>query len=908
MSAPARSLCLVGPPASGKTSQILRYLEECASADPHSVLLLVPTATLAEHLQHEAARRHWPLRPSSITTLHGFASRQSPGLRPVPAGVLAVLLARLLRQTASGPLQAFQKVAQYAGFRAQLAAVIEELALAGCEPEALQASLASAPAEHAPVLTAVAWLYGQIEQRLQEKGLALRGRLLRRVADEIRSSGLGPVRTVLLDGFFTFSPAELEFLGALAEVARVVVTLPAWDGAEPARERLRDLGFDEQQLGPRDGEASLTIVQARGRVQEAAEVAARIQEHIAQGRQYRELGVVVRAGEPYLHLLLRSFERFGIPVRAYFREPLADHPVLELLRLGVHAARAGCSWDAVAELAGLTPGAPADDFEYELLKKLPADLLADEQLRPPHRVRDLLAQFQQWRQQPSQPAALWNRGLGAIARNLLVAQVADEASFQQARAWASYGAAWTALREVAGELDLALGDEALSFEEYWEALWGAAATETFRAPDRRRNVVHLMDAYEARQWRLPVVFVCGLVEGEFPRHIMEDPVLKDDARKWLTERGWRLRTREDREREEEFLFEVMLKRADECLVLSYPLQDDAGRPLVPAFRLRELEQASGSEQARDAIPAPARETIASSTASAVSVPPTSLRDKHRQISATQLEDYLQCPFLFFARHSLELEPMPSLPAERFDYSVQGWLVHEVLKQVVEKGRDKDLEDVIEECFTELQARQHIPRSYRTELVLEELKVNLRRFIEKYLDTGGRLNLQDWPRAGEIRCEQDFQVPFGDLTITGRLDRLDVTENPGQVPEAWIVDYKYASKASLQQYRSDYERGLRLQAGLYAKAVEEVWKQRVEGVALVSVRAAEAKPVSWCGREEVQDLIRATEERLPEVLEDLFSGNIKPEPADPKRCEVCEFRDICRVEQAQPKVLVAGGTE
>ena len=52
-----------------------------------------------------------------------------------------------------------------------------------------------------------------------------------------------------------------------------------------------------------------------------------------------------------------------------------------------------------------------------------------------------------------------------------------------------------------------------------------------RVPDHRRDVVHVIDAFEARQWSLPVVFVCGLLEKEFPKYQTEDAILPDPRRR-----------------------------------------------------------------------------------------------------------------------------------------------------------------------------------------------------------------------------------------------------------------------------------------------------------------------------------------------------------------------------------------
>ena len=57
------------------------------------------------------------------------------------------------------------------------------------------------------------------------------------------------------------------------------------------------------------------------------------------------------------------------------------------------------------------------------------------------------------------------------------------------------------------------------------------ASSELRVPDHRRDVVHVIDAFEARQWSLPVVFVCGLLEKEFPKYQSEDAILPDPLRR-----------------------------------------------------------------------------------------------------------------------------------------------------------------------------------------------------------------------------------------------------------------------------------------------------------------------------------------------------------------------------------------
>src|SRR6185503_16602975 len=94
--------------------------------------------------------------------------------------------------------------------------------------------------------------------------------------------------------------------------------------------------------------------------------------------------------------------------------------------------------------------------------------------------------------------------------------------------------------------------------------------------DQRRNVVHVLDVYEARHWSLPVVFVPGMLERAFPQYHNEHPVLADEDRTNLRQRGIILRTSTERQREESFLFDTAVRAATAQLYLTYPRANAKG--------------------------------------------------------------------------------------------------------------------------------------------------------------------------------------------------------------------------------------------------------------------------------------------------------------------------------------------
>src|ERR1051325_8610547 len=104
----------------------------------------------------------------------------------------------------------------------------------------------------------------------------------------------------------------------------------------------------------------------------------------------------------------------------------------------------------------------------------------------------------------------------------------------------------------------------------------------------RRNVGQVLRAYEAGPWNLPVVFVCGLVEKQFPRYPAQDAFFPDAVRRQLQAAGIRVRTTADADLEEAALFDAAVACATRSLILSYPKFDGRGEENLPSAFLERF--------------------------------------------------------------------------------------------------------------------------------------------------------------------------------------------------------------------------------------------------------------------------------------------------------------------------------
>ena len=139
-------------------------MRRCAPATTR-VRLLVPTATMAQHLQNRLARDGFVFRRSLIQTLSGFLRPWTGDAPEVSPSVLYLLVEQAARRVARPE---FERVTQFHGFCSSLARTIEEFASAGCDSARLAANLPDVPLGDAFLA-----VYQEVDRELERRGLAL---------------------------------------------------------------------------------------------------------------------------------------------------------------------------------------------------------------------------------------------------------------------------------------------------------------------------------------------------------------------------------------------------------------------------------------------------------------------------------------------------------------------------------------------------------------------------------------------------------------------------------------------------------------------------------------------------------------------------------------------------------------
>jgi ATP-dependent helicase/DNAse subunit B len=900
---------LTGPAGSGKTSFVLERLREALRAGGESIRLLAPTATMAQHLQNRIAREGFVLRRGLIQTLSAFIDVWAGGVRQPSDATLYLIVEQAVDRANR---REFARVARLPGFCATLARTISEFSSAGCDSARLGERLPDAP-----LAAAFLAVYREVDRELEQRGLALRAKRLELAADRIERDGLPGIRTIWLDGFHALPDPELRVIAALDRHADVTLTLADADLTAPLRSRLGDIS-SESGLTRKRPHPAMTLFRAPSIEREASEIASRILAQAAAGRPFREMGIIVRAAEAYVPVLRSTLGRFGIPARFYFDSDLERHAAVRFLSNAVDAMLAG--WDHARTLAALrlaprfVDSNAIDRFDFAVREQIPnaglgglKALLVGPEGYPLSsgaerllRKLERLGAIEEWRSFSLSPKD-WAARLRALRGLFRPARPAGEApGHEVALEWRSQAAALDLFEEALDEAAEALdAGRQMQLEEFWRAVKSVLRLKPLRLDDGRRNVVHVLSAPEARQWELPVVFVCGMTEKHFPQFHRQDPFFPDDARRRLHAGGVRVRTAAEFEREERALFESAIARATMLVTLSYPECDARGDRNLPSLFLEDLMLPAesgvglptcllGVKKADRKAGGPTNDVGTPARPTEIRAPGLLrwLREKTERVSPTALESYLQCPFQYFGGKTLRLKTAPARPEERLDFMTQGSIVHDTLAEWY--ARPQDIATLFEGIFESALEELRIPPGYHVERLRNAMIEDLRAFAED----------ARWPRGTfQSQMEQPFEFALKTVGVRGKIDRLDTAPDG----RAYVIDYKYSGPQRTKQRLSDDNL---LQAPLYVMAAEKAFGTQPAGMFYVGLKGGVVyagwsdAPVGDLTAEPIPERwLENAEERTLRVVEEIRAGRVEAAPSNPENCRYCDYRDVCRVSLA-----------
>lgn len=362
---------------------------------------------------------------------------------------------------------------------------------------------------------------------------------------------------------------------------------------------------------------------------------------------FHDVGVVGRTLTGYEDVLPRVFSAHGIPFQTTPRRPLSQYPfpqiLLRLLGLRLpdsdrHATfdvlhspfvnwqtfcpdlatpRPGV-WEQLSREIGIEQGLQERErlvrfFETGVpmphKRRQGEDTIAGEEVRNLWHVLDRLAELldafpeeADWEVFTDRAWELMDRVLTSPSSDIVdceleILDLKSEISNPQSKIHNQQSAIknpkseiYQAVRECFAEIRALMDISGpVRYAEFHATLTRFMEERLVRNPSQAGNGVRVVDAMAARGLSFRYLFVIGLTDHVFPRHIREDGFFRDSARRFLEEHlGFKIQEKTGGYDEEKLLFYLLIHAAQEGVTLVAQRSDEEGRTTIPSWYVQEV--------------------------------------------------------------------------------------------------------------------------------------------------------------------------------------------------------------------------------------------------------------------------------------------------------------------------------
>lgn len=527
--------------------------------------------------------------------------------------------------------------------------------------------------------------------------------------------------------------------------------------------------------------------------------------------------------------------------------------------------------------------------------------------------------------------------------------------------------AYAALQGLFGALSTLDNEEEFTLEEFLSCFQQSLRETTYSWPDRGPGV-WCGDVSSIRNLTFEHVFFGGLIEGETPQPPPLNAIYAERDIGRLKNAQIVLEGHGDHHNRERLLFHHGLDAARSSLTLTYRMLKENGRESMPSPFLSEIiELFAGRAEAVEAAPQsdsfipPPQEAVSRRDLYAAafhrapelrsefneafsaleagvkieeerySARPFGIYDgvlkdselvnaaaarygTEHHFSVAQIEEYLACPFMFFAQRMLRLEAEEA-PNEEFDPRIRGTILHAAVQMFHEQYRGKAVVEIPEQ-EAETAMLDSVRRAFETHdwksltappavRAVEQKRMETQ--LLRYLHIARTQDDAEWKPShfevsfGHSRYTSTDALSTGDpyvmdtaagpILFCGRIDRIDLKEDAAR-----IIDYKSKSIPKPKEIKS----GRNVQLFVYAETLEHQLMpsiQCAEAIYLSTGTKTKCEALLRSEKEDAQQNLRQTAlASIAQAISGIRAGNFPPVLEDV--CTYCGFKHACRKEKTR----------
>ena len=614
---------------------------------------------------------------------------------------------------------------------------------------------------------------------------------------------------------------------------------------------------------------NIRLFEAENAEQEIDMLAANILTEVKNGRRFRDMAVVAGGLEGYAPVLKTKLANYGIPYFMDERRSLADNAFFDFL----YSALCAAAGDMAAVRGYVfSDYAPLSFEQRALLKKYAGQYaLKGWHFYSGFRFGESAETAEALRSRAMAPLTVLAQELGqggagesvASIRRFLQACAAEEklTAFCVAidepdtrKEFEYFSQVFAKSMEVINGIERIFGDMSMDVKTLCGLVkTGFAATKIALIPPAT-DEVGVFDISVARLPDIAVLFAIGVHDGVWPAKDDGPGILSVSERAMLFDAGVDVGVYDPGA--EKLKIYSALTKPKQRLYLSHNAK--TGQPSILIDRIRRLFPTLAPQRQADYVPSAGmnarilddiagmlngrpqmddalgmlaafikqpgwRETAAQMLLRTNAALPIGQDDARMlyggiRCSATRIETYYQCPFRHFLDHGIRAVPERDYTSDKIDIGSFMHLALDLFAQTLIADR-ADLRTLSEEAaagrMRDAVKKAAVQHSGAKLIEDERFALQYALLTNELIDAARRIKAHfDGSDAAIFASEQafdDFVVPtaFGDVTVSGKIDRIDVANGYFR-----IVDYKSSDKTfSLK----DFSAGVALQLPIYIEA-------------------------------------------------------------------------------------------